>query len=137
MNLYEVIFMTRPELSKSQLEGLVQTFSKVIENGKGSVSKVEYCGVKPCAYKIKKQKKVHYILMNIKAAGQEVSEMERRMRLNEDVLRYLTVHVETHETGPSSLSQMRSHRDRRSMDNEGEEGDFLGDEVELKKGEKK
>jgi small subunit ribosomal protein S6 len=105
MKLYENVFIARPELSPAQVETLVAKFSEIIKKIKGSVEKTEYCGLRNLAYPIKKSTKGHYIVMNIKAPTSVVSELERNMRINEDTIRYLTVRVEAHETGPSALMQ--------------------------------
>lgn len=105
MRLYENVFIARPELSPAQVEALVAKFTEIIKKQKGSVEKTEYCGLRNLAYPIKKSTKGHYVVMNIKAPNTLVSELERNMRINEDTIRYLTVSVEVHETGPSALMQ--------------------------------
>jgi small subunit ribosomal protein S6 len=112
MKLYENIFIARQDLSTAQVEALAAAFNKIVTDQEGQVSKTEYCGLKPLLYPIKKNNKGHYILMNLKAPAAAINEMERNMRLNEDVIRYLTVKVEEHQEGPSALMQQaRSPRD--------------------------
>ena len=111
MPLYEHVFLARQEVSPQQVEALINEFGQVIKDGGGSVGKTEYWGLKTLAYKIKKSRKAHYALMNIDASPDVVAEMERRMGLSSDVLRFLTLRVEEHETEPSV--QMRKGEDRR------------------------
>jgi len=111
MPLYEHVFLARQEVSPQQVEAMIEEFSQVIKEGGGTVGKTEYWGLKTLAYKIKKNRKAHYALMNIDAPAHVVAEMERRMRISSDVLRFLTVRVDEHETEPSI--QMRKGDDRR------------------------
>ena len=111
MPLYESVFIARQDISASQAEGLADQFTKIIEDGGGKVAKREYWGLRGLAYKIKKNRKGHYTLFNIDAPSAAVTEMERNMSLNEDVLRYLTIKVEELEEGPSVMMQARDRRD--------------------------
>src|SRR5690606_33125816 len=111
MPLYEHVFLARQEVSPQQVEALAKEFGQVITDGGGTVGKTEYWGLKTLAYKIKKSRKAHYTLMNIDAPPHVVAEMERRMGLSTDVLRFLTLRVDEHETEPSV--QMRKGEDRR------------------------
>lgn len=120
MPLYEHVFLARQEVSNQQVEAMIKEFSQVITDTGGTVGKTEYWGLKGLAYKIKKSRKAHYALMNIDATPAAVAEMERRMGLSNDVLRFLTLRVEAHEAEPSV--QMRKGEDRR----EGERGGFRG-----------
>ena len=101
MPLYEHVFLARQDISQAQVDALTKEYSEVITEGGGKVGKTEYWGVKTLAYKIKKNRKAHFSLMNIDAPPTAVAEMERRMRLSTDVIRFLTVRVEAHETEPS------------------------------------
>ena len=121
MPLYEHVFLARQEVSPQQVEALMKEFGQVITDGGGTVGKTEYWGLKSLAYKIKKSRKAHYALMNLDAAADLVAEMERRMGLSTDILRFLTLRVEAHETEPSV--QMRKGEDRR----DGERGGFRGE----------
>lgn len=103
MKLYETIFIARQDMSPAQVEALTEKFSNVITENGGSVGKTEYCGLRTFTYLIKKNRKGHYVLMNITADTKALDEMERLMHLSEDILRYLSVKVEEHETGPSAL----------------------------------
>ena len=109
---YESVFIARQDITAAQVEGLVETFEKVIIDAGGSVPKKESWGLRTLAYKIKKNRKGHYTLMNIDAPADAVHEMERQMRINEDVLRYLTIRVDELEEGPSVMMRSRDRDDR-------------------------
>ena len=121
MALYEHVFMARQDISQSQVEGLIKEYADIITEGGGKVGKVEYWGVKNLAYKIKKNRKAHYALMNLDAPHAAVAEMERRMGISTDVIRFMTIKVEAHETEPS-IQMRKSDRDERSE--RGERGGF-------------
>lgn len=125
MPLYEHVFLARQDVSSQQVEALVKEFTGIIEEGKGKVTKNEYWGLKSLAYKIKKSRKAHYSLMNIDAPPAAVAEMERRMGLSTDVIRFMTVKVEEHEKDPSAMMR-KSDRDERGE--RGERGGFRGGE---------
>jgi len=128
MPLYEHVFLARQDVSGQQVDALIEQFKGVIEANGGSVSKVENWGIKSLAYRIRKNRKAHYALLNIDAPPAAVAEMERQMRINEDVLRFLTVRVEEHEEGPSVMLQKRDRDDRRrGRDFEGDRGFGGGD----------
>lgn len=112
MPLYEHVFLARQDVSTQQVEGLQETFRSLIEENGGSVAKTEYWGLKSLAYRIKKNRKAHYTLMNIDAPHEAVAEMERQMGLSTDVIRFLTVKIDEHEDGPSAMMR-RSDRDDR------------------------
>jgi len=113
MALYEHVFIARPDISSQQVEGLTETFTNVIKEGGGTVGKSEYWGLRNLTYKINKNRKGHYSLLNIDAPHAAVAEMERLMGLNEDVMRFMTLKVEEHETGPSAVMQNKGGRDDR------------------------
>lgn len=119
MSLYETIFIARQELSPAQVETLASTFTEVIKSKGGDVSKTEFCGLRNLAYKIKKNKKGHYVLLNVEAPSEAVAEVERQMRLNEDILRYMSIAVDELDPEPSALMQSKSTR-RFNDDFEGE-----------------
>lgn len=112
MPLYEHVFLARQDVSTQQVEGLQQTFRSLIEENGGKVGKTEYWGLKSLSYRVKKNRKAHYTLMNIDAPHEAVAEMERQMGLSTDVIRFLTVRVDEHEDGPSAMMR-RSDRDER------------------------
>lgn len=113
MPLYEHVVMMRPDVSGAQVDTLIEQFKGVIEADGGSIAKSEYWGLKVLSYKIKKNRKAHFSLLDIDASPAAISEMERQMRLNEDVLRFLTLRVDEHEDGPSVMMQKRDRRDDR------------------------
>ena len=112
MALYEQVFLARQDVSPQQVDALVEQYKGVIEAHGGKVGRVENWGLKSLTYRIKKNRKAHYALMDIDAPAAAVQEMERQMRISEDVLRYMTVAVEAHEEGPSAMMQKRDRDDR-------------------------
>ncbi len=126
MPLYEHVFIARQDLSNAQAEGLVEHFSAVLSDNGGKVVESEYWGVKTMAYKINKNRKGHYAYLRTDAPAPAIQEMERLMRLHEDVMRVLTVKVDGHEDGPSVQMQKRDDRergDRGDRPERGERGD--------------
>ncbi len=107
MALYEHIFIARQDLSNSQVEGLTTEFSKIITDNGGTIAKTEPWGLRTMAYEIKKNKKGHYVLLQIDAPSDAVKEMERIMKLNSDVLRHLTLKVDAFDAEPSALLKDR------------------------------
>ena len=101
MNFYETVFIIRQDSTPAQVESLAQDYTRIIRELGGEVSKTEFCGLRTLAYAIKKNRKGHYVLMNIHASPAGVTEMERVMKLNENVLRHLTVRVEVLDPNPS------------------------------------
>ncbi|MBB5751496.1 30S ribosomal protein S6 [Prosthecomicrobium pneumaticum] len=112
MPLYEHVFLSRQDVSAQQVEALTDQFKTIIEQNGGSVAKVEQWGLKSVAFRIKKNRKAHFTLLNIDAPHPAVAEMERQMGISEDVLRFLTIKVDTHEEGPSAMLQKRDRDDR-------------------------
>jgi small subunit ribosomal protein S6 len=112
MPLYEHVFISRQDLSNTQAEGLVEHFGTVLADNGGKIVESEYWGVKTMAYKINKNRKGHYSFMKSDSPAPAVQEMERLMRLHEDVMRVLTIKVDGHEEGPSIQMQKRDDRDR-------------------------
>ena len=112
MPFYENVFIARQDISSTQAEALTEQFAALIAEQGGTVTKKESWGLRNIAYRINKNRKGHYVLMNIEATGPAISEMERQMRINEDILRYLTVRVDALEEGPSAMLQSRSRDDR-------------------------
>lgn len=116
MALYEHVFLARQDVTAQQVEELTTRFKGVIEANGGSVGKTEYWGVKSLTYRISKNRKAHFTLLNIDAPAAAVQEMERQMRIDEDVLRFLTLRVEEHEEGQSAMLQKRDRDDRERGD---------------------
>lgn len=113
MSLYECVILARQEVSAPQVEALIDEMANVISAGGGTVAKKEFWGLRNIAYRVKKNRKAHYVLLNLDAPSAAVKEMERQMSLNEDVLRFLTVRVEELEEGPSAMMQARNNREDR------------------------
>jgi small subunit ribosomal protein S6 len=113
MALYEHVFISRQDISPQQVETMTENLKSVIEAGGGKVTKSEYWGLRSMTYRIKKNRKGHYSLLNIDAPHEAVTEMERVMRLNEDILRLMTVSVDEHEDGESVALRFRAGRDDR------------------------
>jgi small subunit ribosomal protein S6 len=122
MPLYEHVYLARQDASAQQVEELTGQLKGVVENLGGSVAKSEYWGVKSLSYRLRKNRKAHFTLMNIEAPPAAINEIERLERLNEDVLRYLTIRVEEHEAGPSAMMR-RAERDRDREERRGDRFD--------------
>ena len=103
MPLYESVFIVRQDVSSAQAEQLAADFSEIITNMGGEIKKTEFWGLRSLAYKIKKNRKGHYVLLHIDAPAEAITEMERLMRLNEDVLRYISLRLEEIPEGPSAI----------------------------------
>jgi len=114
MALYEHIYLARQDVSPQQVEEMTNNLTAVLVAGGGKVTKNEYWGLKSLSYRIKKNRKAHYSLLNIDAPAPAVAEMERQMRINEDILRFMTVRVDELEEGPSAMLQKRDRDDDRS-----------------------
>ncbi|MBI3445238.1 MAG: 30S ribosomal protein S6 [Magnetospirillum sp.] len=121
MSLYECVFIARQDISAPQVETLTEELSNIIIQGGGTVSKKEFWGLRNIAYRVKKNRKGHYVLLNIDAPSSAVKEMERQMSINEDVLRTLTIRVEELEEGPSAMMQSKNSRDERPRRGEGDD----------------
>jgi small subunit ribosomal protein S6 len=116
MPLYEHVFIARQDLSNAQAEALVEHFGTILADNGGKVVQNEYWGVKTMSYRINKNRKGHYAFLRSDAPAGAVTEMERLMRLHEDVMRVLTVKVDKHDDGPSVQMQKRDERDSRDRD---------------------
>jgi len=123
MALYEHIFLARQDVSPTQVEEMTAAFTTLITEGGGKVSKNEYWGLKSLSYRIKKNRKAHYTLLNIDAPHAAVAEMERLQGLNEDILRFMTIRVDELEEGPSAMMQKRDRDDDRGDRPGGPRGD--------------
>ncbi|MCD4510991.1 30S ribosomal protein S6 [Brucella pseudogrignonensis] len=119
MALYEHVLLARQDISQQQVDALVEQYKGVLEANGGKVGKVENWGLRPLTYRIKKNRKAYYTLVNIEAPAAAVAEMERQMRINEDVLRFMTVRVEEHEEGQSAMLSRRDDRRERDGDDRG------------------
>jgi small subunit ribosomal protein S6 len=124
MALYEHVFLARQDISAQQVDALVEQYKGVLEANGGKVGRVENWGLKSLTYRINKNRKAHYVLMDIDAPAPAVHEVERQMRINEDILRYMTIAVEKHEDGPSAMMQKRDRDDRPRRDGDRPERGF-------------
>jgi len=113
MPLYEHILLGRQDISAQQFEGLVETYQAIIKDNGGSIEKTENWGIKNLAYKIKKNRKAHFALMNIDAPHEAVAEMERQMGISTDVIRFLTLRMDELDSGPSAMMKRGDRDDRR------------------------
>lgn len=113
MALYECVFIARQDISAPQAEALADHFSKVIEENGGTVAQREYWGLRSLAFRIRKNRKGHYMLLNVDAPAAAMHEVDRQMRINEDVVRHLTIRVEAIKPGPSAMMQSRASREDR------------------------
>jgi small subunit ribosomal protein S6 len=127
MALYEHIFLVRQDITAQQVDALTEQYKGVIAGHGGKVAKIEYWGVKSLAYRIKKNRKAHFCLFNIDAPAAAVNEMERQMRINEDIIRIMTVRVDALEEGPSAMMRKRDDSDR---EDRGERSDRRGGRFE-------
>ena len=122
MPLYEHVFLARQDLAQAQVDALAETATKIIEDNGGKVVKTETWGLRSLAYRIQKNRKAHYVMLEIDAPASLVAELERQTQINEDVVRYMTIKVDEHEAGPSAMMR-RNERDRDSRGDRGDRGD--------------
>jgi small subunit ribosomal protein S6 len=122
MPLYEHVFLARQDLSAQQVEELTAQYKGVIEQNGGKVAKTEYWGVKTLTYRMRKNRKAHFTLMNVDSPSAAMAEVERQQRINEDVLRNLTVRVDEHEAEPSAMMR-KVDRDRERDERRGDRFD--------------
>lgn len=113
MPLYESVFIARQDVSNTQVETMADRFAQIIADNGGVVEKREYWGLRNLAYRVKKNRKGHYVLFNLEAPSDALREMERNMRLDEDVLRFLSIRIEAHRDQPSPVLQGRGERSER------------------------
>jgi small subunit ribosomal protein S6 len=113
MPLYENVFIARQDISGAQVDALADTFTQLVADNGGEVKKREYWGLRNLTYRMRKNRKGHYVMLNLSAPPAAVAELERTMRINEDVIRYLTIRVDALEEGPSVVMQSRGSRDDR------------------------
>ena len=114
MPYYESVYIARPDITAAQVEALTESMSAIITDGGGKVTQTEYWGLKTLAYRIKKNRKGHYTMMALDAPPMAVKEFERNLRLNEDVLRLMTIRVEELDDEPSVMMKNKNSRDERS-----------------------
>jgi small subunit ribosomal protein S6 len=112
MPLYEHVFLARQDLAQAQVDALAENATKIIQDNGGKVVKTETWGLRGLAYRIQKNRKAHYVMLDFEAPAPAVAELERQTQINEDVIRYLTLRMDAHEQGPSAMMR-RQERDRR------------------------
>lgn len=113
MRLYESVFIARQEITTAQVETMADEFAEIITSAGGSIKKREYWGLRALAYRIKKNRKGHYVMFNLETGPEALAEYERVMGLNEDILRFLNIRVEAVEDGPSIMMQSKTERPQR------------------------
>ena len=118
MALYEHVFLARQDLSQAQVDQLAATATEIVEANDGKVTKTETWGLKNLAYKIDRNRKAHFVMLNIEGPGAVVAELERQTRINEDVIRYMTIRVEEHEEGPSVMMRKNERDSKKRRDRE-------------------
>ena len=111
MPLYEHVFLARQDLAQAQVDALAENATKIIQDNGGSVVKTETWGLRSLAYRIAKNRKAHYVMLDIDAPAPALAELERQTGINEDVIRFMTIRVDELEKGPSAMMR-RSERDR-------------------------
>jgi len=116
---YEHVFLARQDLSQAQVDALAATATEIVEANQGKVTKTETWGLKNLAYKIKRNRKAHFVMLNIGAPGDTIAELERQTQINEDVIRYLTIRVDEHEAGPSVMMRKSDRERTRRREREG------------------
>src|SRR3546814_10161173 len=107
---YEHVFLARQDLAQAQVDALAQQATQIVESNQGKVTKTENWGLRSLAYKIAKNRKAHYVMLNIDAPAGVVAELERQTAINKDIIRYMTIKVDAPETGPSAMMR----KDRKS-----------------------
>ena len=112
MPLYEHVFLARQDLSQAQVDALAATSTEIVESNNGKITKTETWGLKNLAYKIARNRKAHFVMLNIDAPAGVIAELERQIAINEDIIRWLTIRVDEHEAGPSVMMR-KSDRERR------------------------
>ncbi|MDR1597677.1 MAG: 30S ribosomal protein S6 [Holosporales bacterium] len=108
---YEIVFIVRQDATSNLVESIAASVSKVVKDSGGDITKTEFCGLRAFAYPIKKSKKGHYVLLNAICDGEVIFELDRQLRINEDVVRHLSVRVEALDSNPSALMQSRHYRE--------------------------
>lgn len=115
MPFYEHVFLARQDLSQAQVDALAENATKIVEDNQGKVLKTETWGLRTLAYKIQKNRKAHYVMLELDAPGTVIAEVERQARMNEDILRFLTIRVDEAEQGPSVMMR-KNERSGRGRD---------------------
>ena len=116
---YEHVFLARQDLSQAQVDALATTATEIVEANEGKVTKTETWGLKNLAYKIKRNRKAHFVMLNIEGSGAAVAELERQTGINEDIIRWVTIRVDEHEEGPSVMMRKSDRERTRRREREG------------------
>jgi small subunit ribosomal protein S6 len=122
MPLYEHVFLARQDLAQAQVDALAENATKIIDDNGGKVVKTETWGLRSLAYRIAKNRKAHYVMLDLDAPAAAVAELERQSNINEDVIRFLTIKVDEHESGPSAMMR-RGDKERERRSDRGDRGD--------------
>ena len=122
MPLYEHVFLARQDLAQAQVDTLAENATKIITDHGGKVVKTETWGLRGLAYRIAKNRKAHYVMLDIDAPAPALAELERQTGLNEDVLRYMTIRVDAHEAGPSAMMRKSERSERGDRGDRGDRG---------------
>jgi small subunit ribosomal protein S6 len=122
MRLYESVFIARQDITSAQVEAMADEFAEIITSAGGSIKKREYWGLRSLAYRIKKNRKGHYVMFNLETGPEALREYERIMGLNEDVLRFLNLNIEEVEEGPSIMMQAKTERSSRGQRDQADAG---------------
>ncbi len=116
MSLYEHVIISRPDISPTQVEEMMENINKKVQNMGGSIEGAEYWGLRNLAYRLNKNRKAHYNLLKINAEASVIHEIERQHRINEDILRYMSIRVDDFSTEPSPILKKREERKRRDRE---------------------
>jgi small subunit ribosomal protein S6 len=122
MPLYEHVFLARQDLAQAQVDALAENASKIITDNEGKVVRTENWGLRSLAYKIAKNRKAHYVALDLDAPPAAIAELERQSNINEDVIRFLTLKVDEHETGPSAMMRRNERSERGDRGDRGDRG---------------
>jgi small subunit ribosomal protein S6 len=112
MALYEHVFLARQDLAQAQVDALAENATKILTDNGGTVVKTETWGLRSLAYRIAKNRKAHYVMLDIDAPPSAVAELERQTNINEDIIRFMTIRVDEHESGPSAMMRRSERGDR-------------------------
>ena len=123
MPLYEHVFLARQDLAQAQVDALAENATKIIADNGGSVVKTETWGLRGLAYRIAKNRKAHYVMLDVDAPPAAIAELERQTGINEDVIRYMTIRVDEHEAGPSAMMRKSERSDRGPRRDDRDRGD--------------
>jgi small subunit ribosomal protein S6 len=119
MPLYEHVFLARQDLAQAQVDALAENATKIINDNGGKIAKTESWGLRSLAYRIAKNRKAHYVMLDIDAPAAAIAELERQSNISEDVIRFLTIKVDEHENGPSAMMR-RGDKDRERRSDRGD-----------------